>query len=446
MRPAALCRQAPPQRTEANIVGLDDDGRGLADVNGRPVLIDGGLEGERVIIESVRKRLRFDEAKLLEVLEPSPHRAQPRCEHFDLCGGCRFQHLNPEAQRLRKERVLEQAFSAEGVPSPRHWVSAISGPDTGYRRKARLGVKFVPGKGGALVGFREKRGKFIADIQRCEVLVRSVGDRIHLLRELVSGLSARDRIPQIEIAAGDEATALVVRHLDPLSGADRNELRDFARRHRLIVYLQSGGVESIVPLWPQSPPPLRYRIPEFDLDLAFEPSDFVQVNAAVNLALVSRAVSWLDPAPSDRVLDLYCGMGNFSLALARRAGSVTGVEASAKLVAAARRNALSNAVTNARFEVVNLDEPEQVAKALSGEYNGLLLDPPRSGAARVVEQLASPYPSRIVYVSCNPESFARDAAVVTRRHGYRLESAGIVDMFPHTRHVEVIGLFLSSAH
>lgn len=443
---AASRRSQAPQRTEARIVELDDEGRGLALVNGRPVLIEGGLEGERVIFELIRKRRRFDEGKLLEVLEPSPHRDQPCCEHFHRCGGCRFQHLKPEAQRRRKERFLDQALSAQGVPAPRHWYPAISGPDTSYRRKARLGVKFVPGKGGALVGFREKRGKFIADIQRCEVLVHSVGERVQLLRQLVSGLSARDRIPQIEIAAADEATALVVRHLDPLTEADRNALRDFARNHRLIVYLQSGGIESIVPLWPQNPPPLRYRIPEFDLELAFEPTDFVQVNAEVNLALVSRAVSWLDPAPSERLLDLYCGMGNFSLALARRAESVTGVEASAKLVAAARSNALSNAIANARFEAADLENPDQVAEVLCGEFSGLLLDPPRSGAACVVAQLASPYPSRIVYVSCNPESFARDAAVMIRRHGYSLESAGIVDMFPHTRHVEVIGLFLRGAH
>lgn len=441
--PAALRRSPAPQGTEARIVALDEDGRGIAKVNGKTVLVDGALEGERVIFELIRKRRRFDEGKLLEVLEPSAHRDRPCCEHFHLCGGCRFQHLNPEAQRQRKERFFDRALAAQGVSPPRRWYPAISGSHSGYRRKARLGVKFVPGKGGALVGFREKRGRFIADIQRCKILVRSVGERIHLLRELVTGLNARDRIPQIEIAAGDGATALVVRHLDPLSVADRDALREFARNHRLTVYLQSGGIETIVPLWPQDPPPLRYRIPEFNLELEFEPADFIQVNAAVNLGLVGRAVGWLDPAPSDRVLDLYCGMGNFSLALGRRAGSVTGVEASAKLVAAARRNARSNAVANARFEVADLDNPDQVAEALSGEYSGLLLDPPRSGAACVVERLASPYPSRIVYVSCSPESFARDAAVITRRHGYRLESAGIVDMFPHTRHVEVMGLFLS---
>lgn len=434
-----------PERVEARIVEVDGDGRGLAEMNGRSVLVDGALDGERVVIGAVRKRRRFDEAKLVAVLEPSPHRARPSCEYFHLCGGCRFQHLEPEAQRVRKERAFKNVLAAYDVPLPRKWYPPIAGADVGYRRKARLSVKYVPGKGGALVGFREKRGSFVADVKRCEVLVPSVGGRIHALRELVSSLGARDRIPQIEIAAGDTATALVFRHLQPLSDGDREALRQFARAHHLQVYLQPDGVDSIAPLWPADPPPLRYRIPEFDLDLAFEPADFVQINAGVNRALVSRAVSWLDVGPAGRVLDLYCGMGNFSLALARRGGSVSGVEASAELVAAARRNAESNAIANARFRVADLEDAGEVAKVLSGKWDGMLMDPPRSGAAEVVERLASPYPSRIVYVSCNPESFARDAVVLIRRHGYRLDCAGIVDMFPHTRHVEVVGRFSASA-
>jgi 23S rRNA (uracil1939-C5)-methyltransferase len=434
-----------PQGDEACIVALDDEGCGLAEVNGVAVRVEGALEGERVLLDVGGKRRRYSEAKLIDVIEPSPQRAQPSCEYFHLCGGCRFQHLKIESQRARKQRVLQRALSARRVPVPRKWCPPIIASELGYRRKARLGVRFVPGKGGALVGFREKRGRFIADIRRCEVLLPAVGDRIHALRELVSSLSARDRIPQIEIAAGDDATALVFRHLDPLSPGDLEALRGFARRHRFRVYLQSGGPDSIAPLWPPTPPPLRYRIPEFDLDLAFEPTDFIQVNATVNRALVSRAASWLDPGPHDRVLDLYCGIGNFSLALARRGGSVSGVEASATMVAAARSNAESNAIDNVKFRVADLDDPEQVAPLLAEEFRGMLLDPPRSGAARVVAQLAPPYPARVVYVSCNPESFARDAAILTGERGYRLECAGIVDMFPHTRHVELIALFLGDA-
>lgn len=438
-------RSVAPQGEEVRIAALDDDGCGLAQVNGVPLRVEGALDGERVLVHFGRKRRRFREAKLIAVLEHSPQRVPPCCEYFHLCGGCRFQHLKMESQRERKRHVLERALSARRVPGPRKWYPPITASELGYRRKARLGVKFVSGKGGALVGFREKHGRFIADIRQCEVLLPAVGHRIDALRELVSSLSARDRIPQIEVAAGDDAVALVFRHLDPLSEADREALRSFARRHRLRLYLQSAGPDSISPLWPPDPPPLRYRIPEFDLEIAFEPADFVQVNAAVNRALVSRAVSWLDPAPGDRLLDLYCGIGNFALALARRGGSVSGVEASAKMVTAARGNAESNAVANADFKVADLEDPAQVALALAGEFSGMILDPPRSGAARVVAQLAPPYPARMVYVSCNPESFARDAAIITRTHGYALEYAGIVDMFPHTRHVESIALFSRDA-
>lgn len=439
---AAFRAPVAPGRTEARVVAVDEDGQGLAESDGALLRVDGALVGERVSVDLVRKRRRFSEARLVEVLESSPDRVPPPCAYFDLCGGCRWQHQKTEAQLARKEKVFEQALLRHGVPAPREWCPPLTGSELGYRRKARLGVRFVPRKGGALVGFREKRGRFIADIQRCEVLVPSVGDRISELRELVSSLSVPDRIPQIEVAAGDDATALIFRHLDPLDNADRRALRRFASRHRLRVYLQPGGLDSIVPLWPENPPPLRYRIPEFDLHFDFEPADFVQVNATVNRALVSRAVRWLDPAEGDRLLDLYCGIGNFSLALARRGASVRGVEVNAKTIDAARANAKSNALANVCFEVADLEDPAQVARALCGEISGIILDPPRSGAARVVGHLAEPYPSRIVYVSCNTASFARDASVLTARHGYRLESAGIVDMFPHTRHLEVIGLFL----
>ncbi len=438
---AALRRPAAPSRSEVRIVALDRDGRGIAAVDGRAVRVDGALQGERVVIDVFRRRRRYDEAKLVEVLDPSPQRARPNCDYFHLCGGCRFQHLALDAQRATKERGFKAALSARGLAPPQRWYPPITGPDTGYRRKARFGVKYVPGKGGALVGFREKRGGFVADIKRCEVLVPSAGSRVDALRQLVSGLDARDRIPQIEIAAGDDATAMVFRHLDALTQADSDALKGFARENNLRVYLQPGGIDTIVPLWPQDPPPLRYRIPEFDLELAFQPVDFIQVNETVNLSLVSRAVEWLDAGPADRMLDLYCGIGNFSLALARTAGMVMGVEANSEMVNAARRNAELNAIANASFQAENLENDSVVASVLSQAWTGMLLDPPRSGAARMVEKLSPPYPKRIVYVSCNPESFARDAAALVTVHGYQLDRAGIVDMFPHTGHVEVIGRF-----
>ncbi len=440
-RPAVARRGAAPARVEAVIRELDDDGRGVTDIAGRSTRVEGALEGERVVIDVFRRRRRFDEARLVAVLDPSAERVRPDCPHFHVCGGCRFQHLTIEAQRRRKERALNQALARYGVPQPDTRLPPIAGRGQGYRRKARLGVRHVPGKGGALVGFREKRGNLIADIGQCEVLVPSIGQRIGALRELVTGLEARARLPQIEVAAGDDVTAVILRHLDPLSESDRNAIRDFADRNNLLVYLQPGGLDSVTPLRSGDPEKLCYRLPEFNIELMFGPADFIQVNAAINRALVSSAVALLDLRREDLALDLYCGIGNFSLAIARQAGEVTGLEASAEMVAAAERNASFNAISNARFELADLDDPGNVDTVLSRPWTKMLLDPPRSGAAALVDRLGPHLPKRIVYVSCSPQSFARDAAVLVGQHGYRLERAGIVDMFPHTGHVEVIAQF-----
>lgn len=443
---SALARPRPAEhRVELEIRAVDPGGCGVAELDGAPVEVDGALEGERVIAELGRRRRRATVARLVRVSSPSPHRVPPSCSHFEACGGCRFQHLSVDAQRRNKERVLMEALAREGVGAPRRRLEPLTGAVRGYRRKARLGVKYVAGKGGALVGFRERRGNFIADMRQCEVLVPAVGARIEALRRLVSGLDARDRVPQIEVAAGDAAVALVFRHLDPLSAPDREALRRFARESGLHVYVQPGGVDTITPLEPRAPAPLRYRIPEFDLVLEFKPAHFIQVNAEVNRALVSLAVSLLEPDADDRVLDLYCGIGNFSLALARRAGRVTGVEASAEMVAAAGRNAASNGLVNVRFEAADLEDPTQVAAVLEAPASALMLDPPRTGAKTLLAGLGPPYPARIVYISCNPQSFAEDARVLVNRHGYGFDAAGIVDMFPHTGHVEVIGRFSTRA-
>jgi 23S rRNA (uracil1939-C5)-methyltransferase len=430
---------------EIRIESVDDGGRGVAYIDGETVLIDRALDGEHVAYTRLKRRRRFNEATLVEVLEPSAYRVLPSCPHFAVCGGCRFQHLARPEQRRRKEHAFADALSRHGVPAPAHHLAPLWGTERGYRRKARLGVRHVPGKGGALVGFHEKRGSFVAEIKACEVLVPSVGRRIAALRALVSGLDARDRIPQIEVAAGENAVALVIRHLDPLSESDRGAIIDFARRQDFCVYLQPKGPDSLTALWPEAPPELLYTIPAFGLELAFGPGDFVQVNAEVNRQLVAQVVDLLNPADDDSVLDLYCGLGNFSLALARRAGAVLGIEFSADTVAAAGRNAARNGSDNVRFRSADLDEEKDVRESLEGPWDKLLLDPPRSGAGRVVGQLRPPYPSRIVYVSCNPQSFAQDAAVLLESHPYRMERAGIVDMFPHTNHVEIVGLFVLSA-
>ena len=435
----------PSEIAEIRIEDVDDSGRGVAYIDGKTTLIDGALDGEYITYTRLKRRRRINEATLVEVLERSAYRVSPSCPHFAVCGACRFQHLARPEQRQRKEHAFADALSRYGVPAPANRLAPLWGAARGYRRKARLGVKHVPGKGGALVGFHEKRGSFVAEIEACEVLVPSVGTRIDALRALVSGLDARDRIPQIEVAAGENAVALVIRHLDPLSESDRGAIIDFGRRHDFCVYLQPKGPDSLTALWPESPPELVYTIPAFNLELAFGPADFVQTNAEVNRQLVAQVVDLLDPTDDDSVLDLYCGLGNFSLALGRRAGSVRGIEFSTEMVAAASRNAVRNGSDNVHFLSANLDEENDVGKSLEGRWNKLLLDPPRSGAARVVAQLHPPYPSRIVYVSCNPQSFARDAAVLIESHPYRMEQAGIVDMFPHTNHLEVIGLFVRSA-
>ncbi|MDX1514536.1 MAG: 23S rRNA (uracil(1939)-C(5))-methyltransferase RlmD [Gammaproteobacteria bacterium] len=426
---------------EVLIHDLDDQGRGVARLGGKVTFIEGALTGERVRVRPRKRRRRFDEADLVRIVQASPDRTEPGCAHFSMCGGCRLQHLSAPAQRRRKVRTLEQTLARHGLPSPGVMLEPLFGEVAGYRRKARLGVRYVPGKGGAMVGFREKRSNFVADLVGCEVLVPAVGERLPPLRALVSSLDARDRIPQIEVAAGDSATALVFRHLDPLSASDASAIADFGERFGIQIYLQPGAPDSVVPLWPETPPPLTYALPEFGLELAFRPTDFVQVNAAVNRQLVTRAVELLELRSSDRVLDLFCGIGNFSLAMARRAATVTGIEYGADMVDAAERNADRNGIANVSFERRDLDDAETAADWMSRCWDKLLLDPPRSGAASVVGALRAPYPERVVYVSCNPESFARDAAQLVGAHGYRFEKAGIVDMFPHTAHVEVVGLF-----
>jgi 23S rRNA (uracil1939-C5)-methyltransferase len=434
-------RGREPEIAEAGVHALDQDGRGVARIDGKVTFIDGALPGERVRVAIGRRRRRFDEARTLEVLTASPERVAARCPHFGLCGGCSLQHLDPEAQLAHKQAdVLDKLERIGGVvPAAVH--APVRGPVWGYRRKARLGCKYVPGKGGVLVGFRERRAHLIADIGECHVLAPAVGGRIRALRELLGTLDAREAIPQIEVAAGDAATVLVLRHLAPLSAADRERLRRFAREQAIAVALQPGGPDSVVALEPAPLPRLHYRLAEFDLELAFEPLDFVQVNAPVNEALVSRAVAALGAPPGAPVLDLFCGLGNFSLALARRGASVTGVELGEAMVQRAGHNAAGNGVHGARFHAGDLSDPAVAARWVGSGARYLLLDPPRSGAEAVVAALAAGPVRRVVYISCNPATLARDAGELVKSHGFDLESVALVDMFPHTNHVESLAVF-----
>ncbi len=444
---------------EAHVESLNYDGDGVARINGKVTFIDGALPGETVRLRYLSRHRNYDNGKLLEVLTPSPHRVTPGCAHFGTCGGCSLQHLTPEAQIVAKQQVLAEQLAHIGKVKPESWLPPLTGPVWGYRRRARLGVRRVPGKDGVLVGFREKRKSFLADLKQCPVLEPTLAALLPALRALIAELSCSHRIPQVELATGDNATALVIRHLLPLTDADRVLLRAFGEQHDLQIHLQGGGPDSILPLWPeqcamdgavtelrmQTPEALYYRLPEYNVVLRFRPTDFIQVSAALNQRLVHQALALLAPGPGDRVLDLFSGLGNFTLPLARHAQRVLGVEADAQLVEGARRNAELNGLANAEFRQADLyDEGKREVPWSGFSFNKLLLDPPRAGAMEAIKRLPREGLERIVYVSCTPATLARDAEYLVHVLGYRFAAAGVMDMFPHTSHVESMALFIRS--
>lgn len=425
----------------ARIAAATHDGRGIAATDGKKVFVAGALVGETVRFVRRKRRRNFDEAELLEVLEPSPERVAPRCAAYGRCGGCSLQHVSAERQRAIKADTLKDNLERIGGVAPRRWLEPLVGEPWLYRRRARLAVKAVAAKGRVLVGFRERHAAFVTDMQRCEVLAEPVDGLIEPLAELVGSLSIAARLPQIEVAVADNATALVFRVLDAPSTADCARLREFSETFAVRVYLQSGGLDSIAELAPGDSGPLTYALPDFDVELAFEPVDFVQVNGDINRRMVALAIDLLEVRPEHTVLDLFCGIGNFSLPLARRAGQVVGIEGESGLVERARGNATDNGLHNARFECADLASIRGTEPWLTGGCDRLLLDPARSGAEAVVEHIGTLGPERIVYVSCHPGTLARDAGRLVRDGAYTLEAAGIVDMFPHTAHVESITVF-----
>ena len=426
----------------ATILSVTHDGRGIADTKGKKVFVAGALRGEEVRFVRRKSRRNFDEAELLDVLEASPERVEAKCAVFGRCGGCALQHISIEQQRAIKFDTLKDNLERIGRVEPERWLEPLIGPAWNYRRRARLAVKDVSAKGRVLVGFRERHAPFITDMHRCEVLAAPVGNLIDPLSETVGRLSIRARLPQIEIAVGDNATALVFRVLDPPAAGDLDELRRFGDEYGLRIYLQPGGPDSLHLLHPAGEDqPLYYRLPEFDVRIDFEPVDFVQVNGEINGAMVGKAVEFLAPDRQDRVLDLFCGIGNFSLPLAKHCGEVLGVEGEAKLVQRATANATANAIGNAAFRQADLAAIDGSERWLQGPWDRLLLDPARSGAAEVVKYIGRIDPARIVYVSCHPGTLARDAGALVTGAGYTLEAAGIIDMFPHTAHVESIAVF-----
>ena len=427
-----------------HIDDLDPRGRGVGRAGGKTTFVHGALPGEEVICRRVKRRRTFDEAVVQEVVESSPDRVEPRCRFYERCGGCSLQHLSYEAQLRHKERTLLATLATVAGVSPPRVMPPLAGSPWRYRRKARLGARFVPGRYGALVGFRERLPNRVADMTDCEVLSGPLGPLVMPLRELVGSLDARARVPQIEVAAGEDGAVCVIRHLDPLSPEDRGAIEAFAARHRVGVWLQPGGPETARPIIDPAPD-LHYWLEDGAIRLSFSALDFVQVNAEVNRALVRRVVSMLAPAPGEKVLDAYCGLGNFSLPLAARGADVTGLEAAGAMVDRARANAAGNGLS-ASFQVADLDDDATVRDWLGRGWARLLLDPPRTGAEVVVEHVPPARPSRIVYVSCNPDTLARDAARLVHRHGYRLTRTGLVDMFPHTSHIESVTEFEAGDH
>jgi 23S rRNA (uracil1939-C5)-methyltransferase len=425
----------------ATVAALTHDGEGIVRT-GKAAFIPGALPGETVRFRRTRQHRQHDEAELLEVVQPSAARVVPRCAHFGVCGGCALQHLAPEAQLQAKQTELRDNLERVGRVTPREWLAPLRGPVWGYRRRARLGSKFVIKKDRVLVGFRERLAPYVAEVRRCEVLAPPLGALIESLAAMLNELSIRQRIPQIEVAVADNVVALVLRVLDAPSADDRARLREFAATHSVRFYLQDRGLDSVRPLDCDVPlEALYYALPKFDLRLEFTPTDFVQINAQINEALVSRAVELLELTSSSSVLDLFCGIGNFTLPLARRAGSVVGVEGEPGLVERARHNARRNAISNAEFHVADLGrKPDPQAAWLKDTYTHVLLDPPRAGAAEVLACIGRLNPRRVLYISCHPGSLARDLGILVHEQGMSLVAAGVLDMFPHTTHVESLAL------
>ena len=440
--PVPRSRSRLHQVFDLHIHDLSHDGRGVGRrEDGKTVFVAGALPGETVRAEQTGRNRHFDEAKTLEVLVASPDRVVPACAHFGTCAGCVMQHLDAPKQIEAKRRVLQDNLRRIGHVEPAEELPPLTGAAWGYRRKGRFSVRYVEKKGKTVVGFRETNPRFVAELQQCHTVVPEIGRRIGEIEAVVESLDAKRTIPQIEFIAGDAAIALVFRHLEPLSADDRAKLVAFAQRTAFAVFLQPGGVDTVAPLWPETAPALSFAIAGHDVTLDFRPLDFIQVNADLNVRMIDAAIALLDPQPDERVLDLFCGLGNFTLPLARRAGQVVGVEGDAGLVARARANAQRNGLANVEFHAADLAKDLSREPWMQAGFGKLLLDPPRAGAAEVLAQLPLKGIHRIVYVSCHPGSLARDAGFLVRERGFRLVSAGAMDMFPQTAHVESIALF-----
>ncbi len=436
-----------PAEPEQGVVrDVTSEGKGvIGDVDGKTVFVDGALTGETIMFQRRKRRRKFDEADLIEVLEASPDRVTPKCSHFLNCGGCKWQHLDASNQIGIKQESLLQAFERIGGVSPKTVMPPLTGEPWGYRRRARFGAKFVDGKGRALVGFRERLKPFIADMDSCETVDPKLSVLLPKLQELVASMDMARRMPQVEASVGEASTSLVFRVLDEPSAGDMQKLAAFGEAEDVVVLLQRKGPDTIVDLKTGKPPEnLFFTIPDFDIRIEFGPVDFIQVNHEINLKMIQQAVDWLQPKPDDTVLDLFSGLGNFSLPLARVTQKVTGVEGELRSVQGAKANAALNGIENTEFFTADLFEPELQQPWMKQNYDIVLLDPPRAGAAEIMPVLKKINAPRVLYISCHPGTLARDSRTLVEELGYKLVQAGVIDMFPQTGHVESMALFEKS--
>ena len=435
-------KKLPQESVTVTIESLSHDGRGVAHVNGKVVFIDEALPGESLEFVYTDSRKDYAEGRVVNLLTRSEQRVDPGCVHFGSCGGCSFQHVADAEQIKIKELLLSEQFKRIGkLEIPEIW-EALTGPHWGYRTKARMGVKYVAKKGRVLVGFRERRHPYLAEIDSCKVMHPLVGESLLALGEMIAKLSIKDKIPQIEVAIGDQACVLAFRVLEPPTDTDKDVLRDFARQANISICLQPKGPDSIVALDGEPEVIPSYALPEQGLTFNFRPAMFTQVNYDINRKMVSRALAALELTKEDRVLDLFCGLGNFTLPLATLAGQVVGIEGDLPLVKHARENARLNHLDNVEFHVADLTKDVREMPWSRQKFTKILLDPSRAGAAEILHNFQHWQPERIVYVSCNPSTLARDAGILVNELGYTLVKAGVMDMFPQTAHVESIALFV----
>lgn len=418
---------------------LSHDGRGIADINGKKIFLDNGLPNEEVAFIYTRKHSSYDEGMVIEVLKSSPQRVTPKCQHFDICGGCCLQHMSHSMQLALKQQVLLEQLRHFGNSIPQEILEPITSEPWHYRTKARLGVKYVYKKNKVLVGFHEKNGRYLADIEACPILHEKIGNKIKALGDLISHLSIYQDIPQIEIAIGDEKPALIVRHLKDFSQPDLEILLVFAKQNNLQLFLQPKGIASIHCITDENPY-LSYKLTEQKLQLSFHPTSFTQINMQINQKMIAKALELIDPQKQDCVLDLFCGIGNFTLPIAKHCAQAIGVEGDPQAIQLAQLNTLQNNIKNAEFFTADLNHEINNMSWAQQKFHKILLDPPRTGALNIIQQIKHFSPQKIVYVSCNPATLARDAKELLAQE-FTLKKVGIIDMFPHTNHVETIALF-----